>query len=86
MDRRRAPVAHPPALYRMARDLDGERMVVWPLYTAAPLAMDGRPDEHVYLRRDLVRRALAGAGEVLPDPKPRRLGRVAAWLGRLLSW
>ena len=86
MNRRRHPVAHPPALYRMGTDRDGERMVVWPLYTAAPLAMDGRPDEHVYIRRDIVRRALVSSAAVLPEPKPRRLGWLVERIGRWLSW
>lgn len=85
MNRHRTPhVAPPPALYRMGTDRDGERMVVWPLYSAQVMAHDGRPDASVYVRRDVVRRLLVSEA-VPPPPKPWP-DRVRAWVGRLLSW
>lgn len=81
---RRRPVAetNPPALIRMAR---GDRPVIWPLHVPEPMAPDGRPDQHVYVRRDIVRRALVrGSWDVLPPERKswvvRVLERVAGWV------
>ena len=51
-------LAVPPVIFRAGGD-HGARVLYWPSYDAAPMAHDGRPDHHVYVRRDLVRTWLA---------------------------
>lgn len=81
MDRRRHAPATPPALLRMVRE---DRTVIWPHLVGDPLADDGRDDATIFVRRDIVKRALAvrSTWDVLPPEKPRRLGRVMEWLAR----
>lgn len=83
MDRRRHAPATPPALLRMVRE---DRTVIWPHLVGDPLADDGRDDATIFVRRDLVKRALAARStwDVLPEPEPRGIGRVLERIGRWL--
>lgn len=92
MDRRRSVAqTNPPVIFRGGGD-HGARVAYWPSYDAAPMAHDGRPDHHVYVRRDLVRAWLAqhpapSQGPTVGQPAPwwRRLVMVLHWMQRRRS-
>ena len=73
-------LAVPPVIFRAGGD-HGARVLYWPSYDAAPMAHDGRPDHHVYVRRDIVRAWLAQSPPPAQSPLDTAGTAERGWAG-----
>lgn len=62
-----------------------DRTMIWPHFVKNPLADDGRPDDGIFIRRDIVRDLLIGRSAVIAsDPPPTLLQRIAARVAKVV--